>query len=299
MSIEKFTGKIKKPKKINQVKKGNPLEGFEYHTRPSDLFENGLDYVLNGMKSVARTFGINRLYENNLISEIDRRKSNLYSESHKPNWIEKVLCSTLTEDDVRPNSTSILPEKMKGETTRTKAGVPPRNYTRIMRWMFGYNGIPTVCDCCGSSLALPDLIPYKKLGQMFTTAHKIIVGAVYSSIYNYIMLCPNCVSMWKKIHTNKYAEGRYPYIVQKRLDNFYKKLISTKPAAEKMNISQKKIEMSYRDKKNKDTGQKVYKKFVVDIQQYNKINPEFSKINAGSSDELKQENKKKWEKFGK
>ena len=66
-----------------------------------------------------------------------------------------------------------------------------------------------------------------------------------------------------------------------------------------MNISQKKIEMSYRDKKNKDTGQKVYKKFVVDIQQYNKINPEFSKVNAGSSDELKQENKKKWEKFGK
>ena len=56
MSIEKFTGKIKKPKKINQVKKGNPLEGFEYHTRPSDLFENGLDYVLNGMKSVAKHF---------------------------------------------------------------------------------------------------------------------------------------------------------------------------------------------------------------------------------------------------
>ena len=51
MSIEKFTGKIKKPKKINQVKKGNPLEGFEYHTRPSDLFENGLDYVLNGIFS--------------------------------------------------------------------------------------------------------------------------------------------------------------------------------------------------------------------------------------------------------
>ena len=119
------------------------------------------------------------------------------------------------------------------------------------------------------------------------------------SLYNFIMLCPNCVSMWKKIHTNKYAEGRYPFIVQKRLGNFYKKLMSTKPAAEKMKISQQKMEMSYKDKKDKDTGERVYKKFVVDIQQYNEINPEFSKINVGSSDKLKEKNGKKWEKFSK
>ena len=297
MSIEKFTGKIKKPKKINQVKKGNPLEGFEYHIRPSDLFENGLDCVLKRMKNVSRKFGINRLYENNLISEIDRRKENLYSENHSSEWIENVLCSPLTEEDVRPDSTSILPEKMNGETTRTKAGVPPRNYTRIMRWLFAYNNIPTVCDCCGGSLALPDLIPYKKLGQMFTTTVKKIPGALYSSIFNFIMMCPNCETMWKRINTKKYADGKYPTIMQKRLNKFHNILTCTIPAAEKMNISQKRIKKSYKSKKDKKTGGRNYDTFVVDVKEYNKIDPTFSRIEVGGKEELKEKNKKLWKKF--
>jgi len=296
MSIEKFTGKIKAAKKLPKTKSKNPLESFDYHFKAEDLFVNGIDCVVKKLSNTAKKFGINRLYEKNLISELDRRKKNLYSENKKPETISKILGSNLYKEDVKKNSDKIISEKENGKVTRTKDGVPPRNYRRIMRWLLEKNQIHTVCDCCGSSLALPNLWPYKELGQILTTNVTEIIGALYSSIYNWIMLCPNCESMWTKIHTKKFAQRGYSEIVQQRLENFHSKLISTKPAAIRARIDQKPIELSWKSKKKKN-GQRIYEKFRCSIQNWNPTNPIYSLCNVGSPEELAKRAKKFWEKF--
>ena len=41
MSIEKFKGKIKEPKKLPKIKSNNPLENFDYHIK-NVLFKGNL-----------------------------------------------------------------------------------------------------------------------------------------------------------------------------------------------------------------------------------------------------------------
>ena len=296
MSIEKFTGKIKEPKKLPKIKSKNPLENFDYHIKGEDLFPNGIDYVVKKLSDVARKFGINRLYEKNLISELDRRKRNLYSENKKPETIAKILGSKLYKDDVKNNSDKIISEKENGKVTRTKDGVPPRNYRRIMRFIFAENQIYTVCDCCDASLALPNLWPYKELGQILTTNVTEIIGALYSSIYNWIMLCPNCESMWKKIHTKKFARGGYAPIIQKRCENFHKKLTDTMPAALRAQINQKPIQLNWKGKKQ-ENGQRTYLQFEALIKVWNRQNPVYSICSVGNPEQLKKKIGKLWEKF--
>jgi hypothetical protein len=284
--------KIKTNKNLDkngQLKKAvNVMKNLPNTLDPRLFFEKGIKSSLKALEEAGSEFVTTHLSSKSISGRVTKIKNPIYEENILSDKSEAaLLCNNLLLEDLGKNG------KLTDGVKLIESGIDARRLKSVMRRIWKRHDIPQCCDHCGDNSVLPWMIPYKSLSEILhQVSSDLIPGAIYCSIHNWLKLCPNCIENYRKINTKLYSEGKYPKIINERLDEIAPELTKTKPYATEYGVHQKDTTLTFKEKK-------VEKTFSYKIKSYNHNKPAYTKVEIGTPEEFKIKNEELWKKFSK